>query len=545
MLKKLLSVKFSSVTSAAVVIASAGLLSRVLGIVRDRVLASQFGAGTELDIYFAAFRIPDLLINLIALGALSAGFIPVFILLLKNEEAFKYTANKIAWDFVSNILNIVGVVLIVLGAGLAIAAPWLVPLITPGFEGEKLQLTVQLTQIMFLSPLLLGISSILGGVLQSFKRFLCFALAPVMYNIGIIIGAIFFVDWWGLHGLAWGVILGAVLHLLIQLPIVLKLGWKFKFSLKFKDAHFLKVIRLIGPRILGLASGQINFIVITILASTITAGSLAIFNLANNLQSFPVGFFGVSFALAVFPTLSKKFASKDEQEFKKSFLSTFKQILFFIIPFTALFIILRIQIVRVILGAGKFSWEDTVLTADALGIFCLSLFAQALMPLLVRAFYARHNTVLPFVASFVSMVVNVFASWYLIQYFGVLGLAMGFTISSIVNIALLVVFMKMKIKNIWHNGLLMSAFKITFAALVMGFVTQFVKTWMGLMVDMNKFWGVFLQGLVAGIVGLAVFTLIAYLLRSEELLVFLGSLKRKLFKRFKAEKESIIEEDLQ
>ncbi|MBT7484571.1 hypothetical protein HN680_07405, partial [Candidatus Peregrinibacteria bacterium] len=199
MLKKILSLKFSSVTSAAVVIAGAGLLSRVLGIVRDRVLASQFGAGTELDIYFAAFRIPDLLINLIALGALSAGFIPVFILLLKNEESFKYTANKIAWDFVSNILNIVGVVLIVLGAGLAIAAPWLVPLITPGFEGEKLQLTVQLSQIMFLSPLLLGISSILGGVLQSFKRFLCFSLAPVMYNIGIIIGAIFFVDWWGLH----------------------------------------------------------------------------------------------------------------------------------------------------------------------------------------------------------------------------------------------------------------------------------------------------------------------------------------------------------
>lgn len=545
MIKRLFSIKFNSVTSAAVVIAAAGLLSRILGIIRDRVLASQFGAGYELDVYYAAFRIPDLLINLIALGALSAGFIPVFIALLKNEESLKYRANKIAWDFVSNILNIVAVLLIVLGGILAIASPWLVPLITPGFEGEKLEITIQLTQIMFLSPLLLGISSILGGVLQSFKRFFSFSLAPVMYNIGIIIGALYFVDIWGLYGLAWGVILGAVLHLLIQLPVVLSLGWRFKFKFNFVDSNFRKVIRLIGPRILGLASGQINFIVITILASTITAGSLAIFNLANNLQSFPVGFFGISYALAVFPALSKSFAARDEEEFKKSFLTTLKQILLFIVPFTALFIILRVQIVRIILGAGKFDWQDTILTADSLGIFSLSLFAQALMPLIVRAFYARHNTMLPFLASFLSMIINIVASWYLILHFDVLGLAMGFAISSIVNLILLVVFLKLQIKDIWQNGLLMAALKITFASLVMGFVTQMVKTWVGLIVDMNTFFGVFAQGVTAGFVGLMTFILIAYMLKSEELLVFMSALKRKLFRRFKAEKESIIEEDLQ
>jgi putative peptidoglycan lipid II flippase len=379
----------------------------------------------------------------------------------------------------------------------------------------------------------------LGGVLQSFKRFLCFALAPVMYNIGIIIGALFFVKPLGLPGLAWGVILGAVLHLLIQLPTVIKLGWRYRFRLRFKDSNFIKVLKLIGPRILGLASGQINFIVITIFASTITAGSLAIFNLSNNLQSFPIAFFGVSFALAVFPTLSRRFASKDEAEFKLQFLSTFKQILLFIIPFTALFIILRVQIVRVVLGAGKFNWDDTVLTADSLGIFCLSLFAQALMPLLVRAFYARHNTVLPFIASFVAMIVNVAATWYFIQYFDVLGLALGFTISSIVNFALLAVFLKFKIKNIWHNGLVLTLFKISFAAFIMAFVTQVVKTYLGLLVDMNRFWGVLTQGVVAGLVGLLVFGLIAYLLRTEELLVFLGSIKRKMFKRFRIEKEGI------
>ncbi|KKQ80114.1 MAG: Integral membrane protein MviN [Parcubacteria group bacterium GW2011_GWC2_38_7] len=541
---KFLSQKSSSVATAAVVIAIAGLLSRVLGIVRDRVLAGQFGAGNELDIYYAAFRIPDLLINLIALGALSAGFIPVFIGLIKKEDDPNSPANKEAWSFVSNIINIIGVILIVFGGILAILSPWLVPLMTPGFSGEKLRLTVVLTQILFLSPFILGISSILGGVLQSFRRFLAFSLAPVMYNLGIIIGAKFFVPYFGLYGLAYGVILGAVLHLLIQLPSLIRLGWRPRMIFEPREKSFVQVLKLIGPRILGLASGQVNFIVITVLASTIAVGSLAIFNLANNLQSFPISFFGVSFALAVFPLLSRHFANGKEDEFQKSFLSTFKQILLFTIPFTALFIILRIQIVRVILGAGKFNWTDTVLTADTLGVLCLSLFAQALLPLLVRVFYARHNTLLPFWASFISMLVNLGLSWYLIKYFGVIGLAFGFTISQLVNVALLIVFLKFKVKNIWHDGLLSFSFKLTFAALIMGFVTQVVKTALGTYVDMERFWGVLTQGFVAGLVGLIGFVILAYAFKVEELIVFVASVKKKLIVKFRSEKETMIDEDL-
>ncbi|KKR04360.1 MAG: Integral membrane protein MviN [Parcubacteria group bacterium GW2011_GWC2_39_14] len=541
---KLLSKKASSVATAAVVIAIAGLLSRVLGIVRDRVLAGQFGAGNELDIYYAAFRIPDLLINLIALGALSAGFIPIFIGLIKKEDDPNSPANKEAWSFVSNIINIIGVILVFFGGILAVLSPWLVPLMTPGFSGEKLSMTITLTQILFLSPFILGISSILGGVLQSFRQFLAFSLAPVMYNIGIIIGAKFFVQYWGLYGLAYGVILGAVLHLLIQLPGLIRLGWRPCWIFKPREKSFVQVLKLIGPRILGLASGQVNFIVITVLASTIAAGSLAIFNLANNLQSFPVSFFGVSFALAVFPLLSRHFASGKEDEFQKSFLSTFKQILLFTIPFTALFIILRIQIVRVVLGAGKFNWTDTVLTADTLGILCLSLFAQALLPLLVRVFYARHNTLLPFWSSFISMLVNLALSWYLIKVWGVMGLAFGFTISQLVNVALLIVFLKFKVKDIWHDGLLSFSFKLTFAALIMGFVTQVTKTAVGTYVDMDRFWGVLTQGFVAGLVGLIVFIILAYAFKVEELIVFVASMKRKLLVKFRSDKETIIDEDL-
>ncbi|NQT49913.1 murein biosynthesis integral membrane protein MurJ [Candidatus Kuenenbacteria bacterium] len=539
MFKKLLATKFNSITSAAVVIAAAGLLSRVLGIVRDRILAGQFGAGNELDIYYAAFRVPDLVYNLIVLGALSAGFIPVFIGLIKNEESPLYKANEQAWNLVNNILNIIALFLFGACLILAVLSPWLVPLITPGFSGDKLQLTINLTRLMFFSPILLGLSGVFGGVLQSYKRFFVFALAPVMYNLGIIFGALFLTERYNIYGLAFGVILGAGLHLLIQIPTVFRLGFGYRLLLNFKDSNFVKIVKMMGPRILGLASTQLNLIVITIFASTLAAGSLTVFNLANNLQSFAIGLFGVSFALAAFPVLSKAFANKDEVQFRKTFHRTFKQILFFVIPFSILLIILRAQIVRVILGAGQFDWNATELTANSLGLFAMSLFAQALLPLLARTFYARHNTKLPFYAAFVSLVVNIFLTWFLVQKIGVLGLALGFSISSIINFILLVVWLKIKVKDIGHNGILIALAKISFASLLMGVAAQYIKTWIGLSVDMQRFWGVLTQGFVAGIVGIAVFVLVGYLLKTEELLSFMASLKRKMFKKVKIEKEGI------
>ncbi len=542
MIKKILSTKFTSIASAAVVIAAAGLLSRILGVVRDRILASHFGAGSELDVYYAAFRVPDLVYNLIVLGALSAGFIPVFISLMKKEDDSCYKSNCQSWDLVNNLINILAIFLLVVCAVLAVFSPWLVKLITPGFSGEKLNLTVALTRIMFLSPIFLGISGILGGVLQSYRRFFVFSLAPVMYNLGIIFGAVFLTKKFGVYGLAIGVVIGAVLHLIIQIPTVWSLGFRYKKILSFADKDFLKIIKMMGPRILGLASSQMNLIIITIFASTLAVGSLTVFNLANNLQSFPIGLFGISFSIAAFPALSKAFAKKDHVVFNKTFQSTFKQILFFIIPFSILFIILRIQIVRIILGAGKFDWLATELTADALGVFCLSLFAQSLIPLLARIFYAQHNTVLPFWSAFFGLATNVILSWFLIKPFGVLGLAVGFSVGSIVNFILLVVFSSIYIKDLYKNGIFRAFAKISFASLVMGIVIQSVKTWLGLLVDMQRFWGVFLQGLVAGLVGLVVFVVIGYLLKSEELLNFISALKRKLFKKVEVEKEGFQDE---
>jgi putative peptidoglycan lipid II flippase len=376
----------TSITGAAFVIAVMGLASRFLGLVRDRILASKFGAGDELDIYYAAFKIPDLVFNLLILGALSAAFVPLFTSLISKDE------KKKAWNMVDKIFTLMVLVLALVTIVLFFLTPWLTSLITFGFNPEKQESVAVLTRIMLISPVLMGVSGLLGGILNSFKKFFFYSLAPIFYNIGIIIGVLFFTEYFGIRGLAWGVVFGAFLHLVVQLPENFRCGFRFKLNFDFKDKHLLQMIKLMVPRTMGLAVTQINFLIITILASTLSAGSLAIFNLANNIQSVPLGLFGISFATAAFPTLSAYGAQNKKEEFIKSFSRTFRNIMFFTVPLSITFIVLRAQIVRVVLGAGKFDWEDTIMTFQALGIFSLSLFAQSLIPLLARAFYSIHNT---------------------------------------------------------------------------------------------------------------------------------------------------------
>jgi len=346
-LKKLLNGKSTTIISAAVIVAAASFASRLLGVVRDRILAGEFGAGNELDIYYAAFRLPDLVYSLIVAGALSAGFIPIFSELIFSKKDIKH-----AWHVANGVLNILIISLAIICFALAVLAPVLVPVITPGFSGEKLELTVLLSRIMFISPFFLGISALFGGILQTHKRFILYSLAPIFYNLGIIFGALFLVHWFGLIGLAIGVILGAFLHMVIQIPGAVVLGWRYHPILPWKDRYIKKIGKMMVPRIMSLAVNNINLIFITAIASTLAAGSIAVFNLANNLQYFPIGIIGFSFAIAAFPTISEFAANESWDKFKKAFSNTVRDILFFIIPASIIFLLLRAQIVRVILGYG-------------------------------------------------------------------------------------------------------------------------------------------------------------------------------------------------
>lgn len=551
MIKKLVNNKFlnekptQSVAAAAFIISLAGIASRFLGLFRDRILAGQFGAGDTLDAYYAAFRVPDMIYNLMIVGALSAAFIPVFTELSGDKEDGK------PWKLASGILSLHILITGAVSLFLVIFAPTLMKMVTPGFEGEKMQLTVTLTRIMFLSPLLFGISGIFGGMLVSFKKFLIYSLAPIFYNVGIIIGALFFVKSMGPAGLAWGVILGALLHLLVQYPAVKFSGFSFRpmFFDAWNDSDVKKVLRLMIPRTITVAVSQINFTIITIFASTLTAGSLAVFNFANNIQSAPLGLFGISFAIAVFPTLSMYASKKNLDQFVRAFSRTFRQVLFFVIPLSVLLCVLRAQTVRVLLGTGKFNWDNTILTFQILGLMSLSLFAQSLLPLLNRAFYALQNTKTPLYIAVVSETVNIVAvllflrkgtafgipeayvSAGLVEWWNpVFGLAIAFSLASVINMVLLLIYLRKSLPSIDGKNIADSTARIIAASLIAGAAAQIGKIIVGTQGELDTFIAVLVQLVLAGSMGLAAFALASYYFDVKEFFQFTDSITKKIFR---------------
>jgi len=536
MIQKLINGKAKSITAAALVLGTATLASKLLGLLRNRILVGEIGVGNELDIYYAAFRIPDFIFNIVVFGALSAGFIPVFSKLIfkgEKDRAFK-TANAA--------LNLVFILLIILCFVSVVFTKDLINFIAPGFDGSKKEATIELTRIMLLSPMFLLLSSVFGGILQSFKRFFVYSLSPIMYNIGIIIGAVYFINWWGLQGLAWGVVLGSFLHFAIQISTARKLGFRYQFTVDAKNTDVGKMARMVVPRLLTIIATQFNLVIITIIASTLTIGSLAIFNLANDLQSFPLGLFAVSFAVASFPTLSALSDKKDREKFIASLSSTAKQILFFVIPISVLLFVLRAQVVRVALGAKKFTWENTILTFDTLGVFVFSLFAQALVPLLARSFWALRDAKTPFITSSISVLINLVLAFSLSKQYGVVGLAASFSISSVINALLLYYLINKKIGFSCHNAIFKPVVKVSFSSVAAGLFAYASLYLIEPFLNTHTFVGIFTQGLFAGTIGIAAYCLISWKFKIEEFMVFKNSIQKRFFKT-KIETAEIIKEE--
>lgn len=502
-----------TIAGAALIVSVAGVLSRLLGLFRDRILASKFGAGDELDIYYAAFRVPDLIYNFLIVGALSAAFIPVFTGLVAKKKKDK------AWDLASGLLTLQVIIVIVISAIFFFFAPALMRLITPGFHEEKIMHTAILTRIMFLSPLFLGISAIFGGILVSYKRFLIYSIAPIFYNIGIIIGALFFVRFMGVAGLAWGVVLGALMHFTLQFLAVKFVGFSYQFrKIKeiIKDANIRKVIRLMIPRSMAMGVSQINLLIVTIFASTLASGSLTVFNFANNLQSVPLGVFGISFSIAAFPKLSSLAARENMGKFNYVFSRTFKRILFFVIPSSLIIFSLRAEIVRAVLGAGEFDWEDTTATLWVLGFLSLSLFAQSTVPLLTRCFYALENTKTPFYAALISETINILLVVILIEKYQVLGLAIAFSLASIVNMLTLFFLLDKKFKNINKSKMFTPIVKILIASAFSVIAIYLTRHTLSNFIQLKTLGEVLAQLVISGGMGASVFLIACYWLDVEE-----------------------------
>jgi putative peptidoglycan lipid II flippase len=537
MINRFLNSKTKTVTFAAVVLASAGLLSRAFGLLRDNLLANLLPKG-QTDIYFAAFRIPDFVYGILITGGIVAAFLPVF------SAEFKKSKED-AQILTNNVLTFFLIALIVICSILAIFTPYLIELLVPGFSAVQKAQTIALTRIMFFSPILLGISSIFSGILQYSSLFFAYSLTPILYNIGIIFGIVFFLPLFNfdLRALACGVVLGALLHLLIQIPPILKSGFRPRFSFNFRHLGLQRIFKLMIPRTLGAGAFHLNLIIITAIASTLSPGSISIFNFSNNLQGMPIGLIGVSFATAAFPAFSRHFIQKEKEKFLEKFFSIFSQILFLIIPLSFLIFLLRAQIVRLILGTsiigeGLFGWWQTRLTAACLGIFCIALFANCLIPFLAKVFYSFHDTRTPVKIAIFSVILNIILCYSFVSFLSspnflqgeiinflklkgiqgvsVLGLPLALCISSICQLFLLVSFLKKKIKILDFRKIYFPFFKVLVSAVLMAILVYLTLQISALFLATNKVSGIFLQTFFAAVVGIFSYGLFSYLLKSQE-----------------------------
>lgn len=511
------------ITRAAFIIGFFSLASKILGLVRDRILAGAFGAGDTLDMYYAAFRIPDTIFNLLIIGALSASFIPILsgYYYKKDNARFFKAAN--------NVLNLFLAAIIAASIVIFFFMPQLLKLVVPGWTGEKFDTTVALTRAMLLSPIFLTLSSVAGGVLQSTKRFLVYAAAPVGYNIGIIIGAVFLVQFWGVYGLAAGVILGAILYFLFQWPVIKSLGYSYKFSFDYKDPDVRKIFRLMLPRTLSLGVGQINLFVITSVASTLAAGSLTVFNFATSIQNIFFGLIGISFAVAVFPALSSYLAAGQREKFTASFSQAFREIIFFIVPASAYLIIFRSEIVNLIFSVGKFDAFSAIITEQTLLFFALGLTAQSLISLVVRTFWALGDTKTPFYTSLFGMVVNAVAAVWASRNYGVAGLAIAFTLTNTVDFILLFLLLRRQSASLDEAKIYRSFFKILFATTI-GIMVVWYLIGFAPLVGVGKLLILF-RLLLGTIIFTGSFLLAGWLVKTKEIFIFTDALKRRFGKK--------------
>lgn len=509
---------------ASLILTAAALGSRLLGWVRLLVIGSQFGASRELDAYFAAFRIPDAIFQLVVAGALSAALIPVFQAYRAREE------EREAWRLASSVINLVLLALAGTSLVMAVFAPWIVPLVTPGFDAPTTELTIRMTRIMLLSPVFIGMGAVVSGILNSYERFAIPAIAPLLYNVAIIAAAIVLAPILGVEGLAVGVAIGSLAHLVIQLPNLASVGQRYDLTVSLVHPGVRRVAWLMGPRTLGLAAVQVNFLASTLLASGLPEGSLTAYNYAFQLMQVPVGVLGVSVAVALFPRLSRDAALGNVREVRGQLARALRVLLFVSAPLTAIMVVLREPLTAVFFQYGLFSAQSTARTAGALLFFTLGLGAQCLVPVLARAFYALQDTRTPVIWAVVAVALNVPLMAWLVGPMQVDGLALALTVTASLEVLGLLWALRTRLDGIdgvtIGRSLGRSLLAGIAAALVMLGALQLANAWLAGVMEHG--FGRLVVLLVLAAIGTALFGVVAAALRSPEI----GELRSLLGRRF-------------
>ncbi|MCF7865609.1 MAG: hypothetical protein K9M11_03835 [Candidatus Pacebacteria bacterium] len=575
MVNRILSIfhkEIAGVHQAAFLLGAFTLMSQLLALVRDRMLANFFGAGQTLDLYYTAFRIPDLIYASIASLVSISVLIPFFSGVFEKDRT---QARRLLDSVFTAFLGIMIVVSLIA----FILMPYLVRFFFSNLGGEQAmsELTL-LSRLLLLQPICLGISNVFGVITQISKRFFLYAVSPILYNLSIIFGLLFLYPTYGMRGVVGGVVIGGVMHFLIQIPFVYKEKLLPRITFKFDTKIIWDVIKISIPRTITLSGNMLELIVITSFASWLVVGSVSVLNLALNLQSVPFAIVGVSYALAAFPTLSACFAKGEREKFMNHIVTATRHVIFWSVPIAALFIVLRAQIVRTILGSGSFNWEHTRLTAACLALFVVSLVAQGLELLFIRAYYAAGRTAKPLVLNILSSIATIGFPFVLLTLFNthqifrffieslfkvegingaaVLMLPLGYSIGTLLNALAFWIMFEYDFGNRWTHSRAQSKIEQNItgeeivqtgdryaftskviptlsvsiqAAVFGGFVAYIGLNMFNSVFNLSTLFGIFAQGFVAGVMGIVGAGLVFVLLGNKEIGEIYGALRQKVW----------------
>ena len=503
--------RLGMLVSAAGIVAAGFMLSRLLGVARSVAIANAFGTDPELSAYWVAFRLPDLVFQLLAGATLSAAFIPTFSRVRVEQ------GSREAWRMASSVLHLVSLATF-LAAGIAyVAAPTIVPWLAPGLghatgrETELMADAVRLTRLMLLSPLFFGISGMLTGILNARQHFLAPALAPLLYNLSIIFGALFLAKPFGVTGLAWGVVIGSALHLLVQIPALSSVGMRWTPSLDVFGEGVRDVLTLMGPRVIGLAASQVNFLAVIFFASFVSDEAISAMNYAFLMMMLPVGVIGMAISTAVFPTLTQHAAARETQLLRDALTHALRTILLLAIPASVGLILLARPAVRLLLERGAFDDRSADLVVSALVVYGVGIFAHSGVEILSRGFYALSDTRTPVAAAVVAMILNVALAAALVTPFGLRGLAGAATLTAILEFGLLVFALRGRIGGLNAPVLQRSVRSTLIASAAMAvaiFLVQFALARAGLAATSSL--GALAVLVIAGGLGGVVFVAVSY-----------------------------------
>jgi len=530
---------------AAYLLAFFAILSQVLGLVRDKLLAYSFGAGHILDLYYSAFRVPDLIFVSIASMVSTSVLVPFFI---EKIDKDKVDGKK----FVDGVFSVFLISILLVSLIVFFLVPYLIPILLPGFVNDSsIDELITLTRIILLSPIFLGLSNFLASITQMYNRFFIYALSPVFYNIGIILGTVFLYPIMGIQGLGVGVAIGAFMHFFIQVPFVIEKKLFPKFIKNIEWGSIKRIVLLSLPRTLTLSANHLATFFLIAAASLMEKGSISVFSFALSIQSVPLSVIGVSYSSAVFPTLTRLFSVGNREKFVAQMIVGAKHIIFWSTPIMVLFVVLRAQIVRTVLGAGQFSWSDTRLTAACLAIFIFSVIGQSLVLLFVRAYYSAGNTKKPlyinilsslFIVLFGYLFMKAFYFYPSFRYFmeslfkvedvsgsSVLMLPLAYTFGVIINTILHWIIFSKDFSS-FSRPVFKTFFETMGASIIMGYVIYLFLNVFDDVFNLSTALGIFLQGFFSGIIGIIVFILILLCLKNKEIRDIWSTLHNKIWK---------------